>query len=106
MPNPIRTAAGLTALCLVLTSCTLFTTGEHEGSGSPSTTAVGGTTDTPYTAPSRPDAQAKADAALAALPEADFSGTTLLIASANEISANPLFPADRDTGRRSSSAKP
>lgn len=100
MPNPIRTAAGLTALCLVLTSCTLFTTGEHEGSGSPSTTAVGGTTDTPYTAPSRPDAQAKADAALAALPEADFSGTTLLIASANEISANPLFPADRDTGRR------
>lgn len=99
MPNHIRNAAGLAALCLVFTSCALFTMEGRGGSGdSVSTTAVGGTTDTPYTAPVRPDAQASADAALAALPAFNFSGSALLVASASEISANTLFPVDGTLG--------
>lgn len=106
MPNLSRTIAVLLALCLALSGCGVIvlpngeetTAAETTGTPSPAdTTASAVTTASPYIAPTRPDAQAAADAALAALPEQSFDGATLLIAAASET-VNPLFPTDGELG--------
>lgn len=101
MPNLFRTFALLFALCLALTGCGVIvlpnsdetTAADTTDAAVPSeTTAPSATTAEPYAAPSRPDAQAAADRALSALPELDFGGATLLVATANEAIGSPLFP--------------
>lgn len=100
MRKHFRTLAVLLFLCTVLSSCSLIIINERREGGEEDvlTTAVGGTTATPYTAPERADPQAAADAALAALPEVDFTGSTLLIATASDASGNPLFPSGDTLG--------
>ena len=92
MPNHfLRVLSTVCVLCICLCSCSLVVI-EQDGTHAdrtPSTTGVGATTDTPYTSPDRPDAAETAASALAALPDADFTGLSLIVASAGY---NPLFP--------------
>lgn len=93
MPNRFLRAVAALSLCVSLSACGLIVT-EGPGSGpgqAPSTTGAGATTEPPYTAPARPDAAARAEAGLSALPEADFGGLSFIVATAGY---DPLFPAE------------
>ena len=84
MPNRFLRAVAALSLCVSLSACGLIVT-EGPGSGpgqAPSTTGAGATTEPPYTAPARPDAAARAEAGLSALPEADFGGLSFIVATA------------------------
>ncbi len=106
MPNHFRFSLVLLALCLALTGCGVIVLPRDEATAAETTapsvpgetTAPPATTAEPYVSPARPDAQAAADAALAALPELDFSGETLLVVTASEAVGAPLFPADGELG--------
>lgn len=94
----IRTLALLLGLATMLTGCGIIVRPEWSG-GSWVTTAAETTapapvtTAPPYTAPTRPDADAQAKAALNALPTTQFGGASLIIARADGVS-DPLFPPD------------
>ena len=93
MPNRFLRGLAVLSLCFSLSACGLIITeGPGIGPGQAhSTTGVGATTDTPYTAPARPDAAAQAEAELAALPETDFDGLSFIVATAGY---DPLFPTE------------
>lgn len=92
MPNRFLRAIAALSLCLSLSACGLIITeGPGIGQGQAhSTTGAGATTETPYTAPTRPDAAARAEAELAALPKANFEGLSFIVATAGY---DPLFPS-------------
>lgn len=93
MHNRFLRGLAALSLCLSLSACGLIITEGPGGSHSqaPSTTGAGATTEVPYTAPTRPDAAARAEAELDALPEADFEELSFIVATAGY---DPLFPAE------------
>ncbi len=106
MSKYFRIFSLLLALCLGLCGCGVIVLPKDDVTTAPVTSVSPETTEAPvslttapiYTAPERPDAQAAADAALAALPDLHFDGETLLIVTANEVSMSPLFPTNGETG--------